>query len=96
MDAGFLKEDCGMVVVNSSSNFVRRENAGRTGYSWSVMMMAEEGSQPDNSTWNLGPCLTCELLCTTPVVHMGGVVVLLYTLSLALRSSLCDRLGEES
>lgn len=43
MDAGFLKEDCGMVVVNSSSNFVRRENAGRTGYSWSVIMMAEEG-----------------------------------------------------
>lgn len=38
---------------------------------------------------------TCELLCTTPVVHMGSVIVLLYTLTLALRSSLYDCLGKE-
>lgn len=31
---------CGTVAVNSSSIFVSKENAGRTGYSWSVMTTA--------------------------------------------------------
>ena len=38
---------------------------------------------------------TRQLFSTTTVVHMGGVVVLLNGLPLALRSPLCDGLCEE-
>lgn len=40
--AGLPKEDWGTLAVNSSSIFVSSENAGRTGYSWSVMITAVE------------------------------------------------------
>lgn len=36
--AGVLNDACGTFAMKSSSSFVRSENAGRTGYSWSVMM----------------------------------------------------------
>jgi hypothetical protein len=38
---------------------------------------------------------TTKLFSASPVIDMGYIVVLLYTLSLALRSSLCHRLGKE-
>lgn len=40
MPAGFEKDDCGTLAVKSSRIFARRENAGRTGYSWSAMTTA--------------------------------------------------------
>lgn len=36
--AGLSNDDWGILAVNSSSSLVNSENAGRTGYSWSVMM----------------------------------------------------------
>lgn len=41
MEEGLLYDDWGILEVNSSRILVRRENAGRTGYSWSVIMTAE-------------------------------------------------------
>jgi len=40
MEAGLEYDDCGTLAENSSRILVRREKAGRTGYSWSVIMMA--------------------------------------------------------
>lgn len=58
-------------------------------------MIAGDGSQFENSASSPELSLTCKLLCTAPVVHMRGVVILLYTLSLALCCSLYHRLAEE-
>ena len=40
IEDGLEKEDCGIFAVKSSRSLVRREKAGRTGYSWSVIMTA--------------------------------------------------------
>ena len=40
IDDGLLKDDWGTLVMNSSRIFVRSENAGRTGYSSSVIITA--------------------------------------------------------
>lgn len=47
IDAGFVNDGAGTLAVKSSSILAKRENAGRTGYSWSVMMTAacDDGSQ---------------------------------------------------
>lgn len=50
MAEGLEKEDWGTLAVNSSRIFVNRENAGRTGYSWSVMMIAMDHTQKHGVT----------------------------------------------
>lgn len=40
MADGLEYDDVGTAVVNSSNTLARRENAGLTGYSWSVMITA--------------------------------------------------------
>ena len=45
---GLEKEDCGIFAVKSSSILARREKAGRTGYSWSVMITPAEGERVKN------------------------------------------------
>jgi hypothetical protein len=48
------KDDCGIFAVKSSRSLVRRENAGRTGYSWSVMMTATGGVSQAPLHWAMG------------------------------------------
>lgn len=43
MAEGFEKEDWGTLAVKSSNTLVKREKAGLTGYSWSVMITAGMG-----------------------------------------------------
>ena len=38
IDPGFLNKDWGILAVKSSRSFVNNENAGLTGYSWSVII----------------------------------------------------------
>jgi len=67
--------------VKSSSSFVRREKAGRTGYSWSVIMIAEEGNELDNSNTSRAlthlkvalhhPCCT-HARCNCSLVRSGA------------------------
>jgi hypothetical protein len=48
------KDDCGIFAVKSSRSLVRRENAGRTGYSWSVIMTAIAGISQAPLYWGMG------------------------------------------
>lgn len=76
---------------------MRRENAGRTGYSWSVIMTATAGINQAPLYWAMGKKgrLTCKLLCTSPVVYVRCIVVLLDSLTCTLRRAFGDRLGEK-
>ena len=44
---------------------------------------------------NVGERLTCKLLCTSPVVYVRCIVVLLDTLTCTLSRAFGDRLGEK-
>ena len=94
---GFEKDVWGILAVKSSRTFVSSENAGRTGYSWSVIITASRIRLHVN--WGIPTDIncdvTCELLRPTSVVHMRSIVVLLHALPLSLWCTLCYRLREE-
>jgi hypothetical protein len=90
---GLENEDCGIFAVKSSRSLVRREKAGRTGYSWSVIITATVGNE--SSSIRIEQKLTRKLLCTPSVVYVCRVVVLLNTLTCTLSSAFCDGLGEK-
>ena len=90
MADGLEKVDCGTFAVKSSSTLVRSEKAGRTGYSWSVTMIAidQESISPYSRCDDGQSKSTGKLLCPTPVIDVRSVVVLLDALTLPLRRTL--------
>lgn len=95
MEVGLPNDDCGTLAEKSSRTFVRSENTGRTGYSWSVMITPDgfcciSGLQGLQSVEH-----TCKLFRATTVIYMCNIVILLYTLPLALWGALCDSLREK-
>lgn len=92
---GWLNDDWGTLPIKSSRTLVRMENAGRTGYSWSVITTAESLISISTQKAEI-ITLTSQLFCSTPIIHMCHVIVLLYTLSLSLWRPLCDSSGQKS
>ena len=95
MALGLSNDDCGTLDVKSSSNLVNNENAGRTGYSWSVMITPSNNVFVSRSSASVGLYLTSQLLCSTTIVDMRYVVVFLHALSLPLGCPFGYSLGQE-
>ena len=96
MKDGFWNEDWGTLAVKSSRSLVRREKAGRRGYSWSVTMTAED----DSGLRLIGidrrdEINTAELFSAPSVIYVSHIVILLDGLALAGWCALCYRPGKE-
>lgn len=94
---GLEKADWGTLAVNSSRILVKRENAGRTGYSWSVIKMAviQSRSVSRDGQEMVTNQPTCKLFCPTTVEYMGCIIVLLHALTLSLCCSVDYGFAEE-
>jgi hypothetical protein len=96
IDPGFPNDDCGILAVKSSRSFVKSENAGRTGYSWSVIITPRALGKSSASNERIKARNTSQLFRPATVKHMCRVTVLLNTLSLALCGPLRYGPGEET